>query len=175
MLVNIINPKNYSKNEIEIQSQTEEKVNNTIKEEQITQEENEILQEETNVEWKIEIPSLSLIADISEGTDKETLNKYVGHFEQTPKKEGNVCLAGHNRGYYVNYFGELKQLKGGEEIIYTCEEFTKTYVVIKNIKISDEDWSNLENSNQNKITLITCIENEPEYRRCVQAIEKEEN
>lgn len=74
----------------------------------------------------------------------------------------------------MNYFGELKQLKGGEEIIYTCEEFVKTYIVIKNIKISDEDWSNLENSNQNKITLITCIENEPEYRRCVQAIEKEE-
>ena len=74
----------------------------------------------------------------------------------------------------MNYFGELKQLKGGEEIIYTCEEFIKTYIVIKNIKISDEDWSNLENSNQNKITLITCIENEPEYRRCVQAIEKEE-
>ena len=75
----------------------------------------------------------------------------------------------------MNYFGELKQLKGGEEIIYTYKEFTKTYVVIKNIKISDEDWSNLENSNQNKITLITCIESEPEYRRCVQAIEKEEN
>lgn len=74
----------------------------------------------------------------------------------------------------MNYFGELKKLEGGEEIIYTCEEFTKTYVVIKNIKISDEDWSNLENSNQNKITLITCIENKPEYRRCIQAIEKEE-
>lgn len=175
MVVNIIKPKYHLKNEIEIQRQTEEKVNKAIKEDQITQEEYEIKQEETYEEWKIEIPSLSLIADISEGTDKETLSKYVGHFEQTPKKEGNVCLAGHNRGYYVNYFGELKQLKGGEEIIYTCEEFTKTYVVIKNIKISDEDWSNLENSNQNKITLITCIENEPEYRRCVQAIEKEEN
>ena len=176
LAVNIIKQPNYSKteNEIKIQNQTKENVNNTIEEEQITQEENEIIQEETHKEWKIEIPSLSLIAEISEGTDKETLSKYVGHFEQTPKKEGNVCLAGHNRGYQVNYFGELKKLERGEEIIYTCEEFTKTYVVTKNIKISDEDWSNLENSNQNQITLITCIENEPQYRRCVQAIEKEE-
>ena len=53
-------------------------------------------------------------------------------------------------------------------------KITKIYVVDRNIKISEIDWSYLENSNENKITLITCIENEPEYRRCVQATEKEE-
>ena len=26
---------------------------------------------------------------------------------------------------------------------------------------------------ENRITLITCVENEPEYRRCIQGIEKE--
>lgn len=96
------------------------------------------------------------------------------HFEATPKTEGNVCLAAHNRGYKVNYFENLKNLKGGEEIIYTKGKFAKTYIVERNIKISETDWSYLENSNKNKITLITCIENEPAYRRCVQAIEKEE-
>lgn len=125
--------------------------------------------------WKIEIPAISLIANISEGTEEETLNKFVGHFSITPKIEGNIGLAAHNRGYDVNYFANLKDLKGGEEIIYTYGEFMKTYVVEKNIKISEIDWSYLENSNENKITLITCIENEPEYRRCVQATEKEEN
>lgn len=125
-------------------------------------------------EWKIEIPQILLIANISNGTDKETLDKFVGHFELTPKKEGNICLAGHNRGYPVNYFANLKYLKGGEEIIYTYGSFKKTYVVDKNIKISETDWSYLENSNENKITLITCVENEPEYRRCVQATEREE-
>ena len=125
--------------------------------------------------WEIEIPEISLVAPISEGTEQETLNKFVGHFPITPKTEGNVGLAAHNRGYPVNYFENLKKLQGGEEIIYTYGEFEKRYVVTKNIKISDIDWSYLENSNENKITLITCIENEPEYRRCVQAIEKEEN
>ena len=153
---------------MEVNLEKNEKIYNTVIEEK-----KEIIEEE-NSEWKIEIPSISLVADISEGIDKETLNKYVGHFNITPKKEGNIGLAAHNRGYQVNYFENLKKLKGGEEIIYTCGSFNKTYVVIKNIKISDEDWSYLENSNENKITLITCIENEPEYRRCVQAIEKEE-
>ena len=120
--------------------------------------------------WKIEIPAISLVANISEGTDEETLNQFVGHFELTPTKEGNVCLAAHNRGYKVNYFKNLKSLNEGAEIIYTNGEFAKTYIVNMNIKISETDWSYLENSNQNKITLITCIENEPEYRRCVQAI-----
>ncbi len=129
---------------------------------------------EENETWKIEIPEISLIANISEGTDDETLKKYVGHFSSTPKEEGNIGLAAHNRGYSVNYFENLEKLKGGEEITYTYGEFRKTYVVTQNIKISDIDWSYLENSNENKITLITCIENEPAYRRCVQAIEKEE-
>ena len=130
--------------------------------------------EEKNKNWKIEIPAISLIAEISEGTDEETLNKYVGHFIITQKTEGNIGLAAHNRGYPVNYFENLKNLEGGEEIIYTYGEFSKTYVVKQNIKISDIDWSYLENSKENKITLITCISNEPAYRRCVQATEKEE-
>lgn len=125
-------------------------------------------------EWKIEIPEISLKAKISEGTEKETLNKYVGHFSITPKEQGNIGLAAHNRGYPINYFKNLKKLKGGEEVIYTYGEFVKTYVVTKNIKIHETDWSYLDNTMENKITLITCMENEPEYRRCVQAVEKEE-
>lgn len=143
-----------------------------------TQDNDEVITKDTNEQitnWKIEIPAISLIANISEGTDEETLNEYVGHFSSTPKAEGNIGLAAHNRGYPINYFAKLKELEGGEEIIYTYGENIKTYVVVKNIKISDIDWSYLENSNENKITLITCIENEPAYRRCVQAIEKEEN
>jgi LPXTG-site transpeptidase (sortase) family protein len=39
--------------------------------------------------------------------------------------------------------------------------------------IKDTDWSYLEETDENKITLITCVENEPNYRRCVQATQKE--
>lgn len=38
---------------------------------------------ENNI-WQIKIPKIELSAGISNGTDKETLNKYVGHFIETP-------------------------------------------------------------------------------------------
>lgn len=154
---------------------------NIVETKEENQENNVVINEESQntkeviKNWQIEIPEISLIANISEGTDEETLKKYVGHFSGTPKEEGNIGLAAHNRGYHVNYFENLEKLEGGEEVKYTYGEFVKTYVVTQNIKISDIDWSYLENSNENQITLITCIENEPAYRRCVQAIEKEEN
>ena len=130
--------------------------------------------QEKNEIWKIEIPKISLIADIKDGTTKEVLNQYVGHFEETQKENGNIGLAGHNRGYEVNYFQNLKLLKEGDTIIYTHNEFIKEYEVEKNRIIKDTDWKYLENTEDNRLTLITCVENEPEYRRCIQAIEKEE-
>lgn len=124
--------------------------------------------------WQIEIPKISLIANISEGTTKEILNQYVGHFENTSKEQGNVGLAAHNRGYDVNYFKDLKLLKEGDEIIYKHNEFEKTYEVEKCRIIKDTEWEYLDKTQENMLTLITCVENQPEYRRCIQAIEKEE-
>ncbi|CDE90497.1 putative uncharacterized protein [Clostridium sp. CAG:389] len=134
---------------------------------------NEIQEKIKNVNWKITIPKISLEAEISEGTRKEVMDKFVGHFEETTKTSGNVGLAAHNRGYPVNYFADIKKLKEGDEIIYKYFEFEKTYLVTENKIIADIDWEPLENTKENKITLITCVENEPEYRRCIQAIEKE--
>lgn len=125
-------------------------------------------------EWKITIPILSLEAEISEGTSKEVMDKYVGHFIETSKSNGNIGLAAHNRGYEVNYFNGIKKLKEGDEIVYKYKDFEKIYVVIKNKIIKDTEWSDLEKTQENQITLITCVENEPEYRRCIKAIEKKE-
>ena len=122
--------------------------------------------------WKVIIPAISLEADISEGTGKEVMDEFVGHFEETAKINGNIGLASHNRGYKVNYFSNLKKVKEDDEIIYQYQDYKKTYVVTKNVVIKDIDWSYLQNTKENKITLITCIENEPNYRRCVQGIEK---
>ena len=128
--------------------------------------------EEKN-KWKITIPEISLEAEISEGTSKEIMDKFVGHFEETTKISGNVGLAAHNRGYAVNYFANIKQLKENDKIIYQYNGEQKTYSVIENKIIKDTDWSLLENTKDNRITLITCVENEPLYRRCVQATEIE--
>ena len=146
-------------------------INQGTKEDSEVQNNNYIIQtEESN--WKIKIPKISLEASISEGTGKEVMDKYVGHFEETSKKSGNIGLAAHNRGYAVNYFARIKELKEGDEIIYKYNDFEKTYIVVENKIIKDTDWEDLEETEENKITLITCVENEPEYRRCIQGIEK---
>ena len=157
----------YSNN---INQETKEEKNNDYSDTKVKNNETkEKEKKETN--WKIIIPKISLEAEICEGTSKRVMDEYVGHFEETSLKSGNIGLAAHNRGYEVNYFAEIKKLQIGDEIIYKYYDFEKTYKVSKNIIITDEDWSYLEETEENTITLITCIENQPEYRRCVQAIE----
>ncbi len=122
--------------------------------------------------WSIKIPIINLEATIHEGTSADILNKYVGHFEDTSVFNGNIGLAAHNRGYKVNYFENVKKLKNGDIIYYSYNGKEKQYIVDKIKVIKDTDWSNLENTNENKITLITCVEDAPAYRRCIQASEK---
>ena len=137
--------------------------------------EKEVIQEKSEEEknmWYLEIPKINLRADIKEGTTKEIMENYIGHFEETNKEKGNVGLAAHNRGYKNNYFEKLKELKEGDSIFYNYQGSTKEYLVTKHVIIKDTDWSYLEKTDTNMITLITCVENEPEYRRCIQGEEK---
>ena len=145
--------------------ETKEQVNNTNEtvKEKIT--------EDVNT-WCLEIPKINLKANISEGTTKEVMEDYIGHFEETTKENGNVGLAAHNRGYKNNYFQKIKELKEGDSIFYTYKGETKEYLVTKHVIIKDTDWTYLEDTDKNTITLITCVENEPEYRRCIQGVEK---
>jgi LPXTG-site transpeptidase (sortase) family protein len=124
--------------------------------------------------WQIEIPKIELVAPISEGTSQEVMLEYVGHFEDTNILSGNVGLAAHNRGYPINYFAKLKELEINDEIIYKTKYGVKRYKVILTTIIQDTDWSYLQETEENKITLITCVENKPNQRRCIQGIEIKE-
>ena len=155
---------------INIKDQTKENDNqNTVNPEINTQMQS--VQATNDLDWNIEIPKINLIAKISEGTSKEIMDVFVGHFEETAKDIGNIGLAAHNRGYKVNYFQDLKKLEEGDEILYKYNGKQRKYFVKIHKIIKDTDWTLLENTEENRITLITCVENEPEYRRCIQAIE----
>ena len=154
---------NIKKDSNQVSQTTEEKIDKS-KEEQLIQEQEE---------WYLEIPCINLKANIKEGTTKEIMDDYIGHFEETSKDLGNVGLAAHNRGYKNNYFENLKKLEEGEVIQYKYKNLKREYVVEKHIIIKDTDWTNLKDTDENIITLITCVENQPEYRRCIQGIEKE--
>ena len=155
--------KSYLKAGFNVENQIQNKVSNSLNNQTNSPES----QQETE-EWYIEIPIINLKANIKEGTEKETLDDYVGHFEETQKENGNIGLAAHNRGYKNNYFENIKKLKEDDSIFYNYKGKIKEYKVEKIYIIKDTDWNCLENTEKNIITLITCVENQPEYRRCIQ-------
>ena len=122
---------------IETEKSGSEENENNVKSKSIIEDSKEIKQTEN---WQIEIPKISLVANIQEGTSKEILSKYVGHFTITQRENGNVGLAAHNRGYEVNYFQDLKLLKEGDEIKYKYNGIEKLYEVEKCRIIKDTEW-----------------------------------
>ena len=121
-----------------------------------------------NVLGVIKIDKINFEGLIYEGTYMQTLSKGVGHFENTPYIDGNVCLAAHNSNLY---WAKLHTLSTGDKIHYTCFLGTKEYEVSNISKISETDWSSLENTDTNTLTLITCVKGQKNLRLCVQAKE----
>lgn len=74
-------------------------------------------------------------------------------------------------GFPINYFEKVKDLKLGDEIIYRTPLGEKKYSVTLSKIIEETDWSYLQETEENKITLITCVRNKPNKRLCVQANE----
>ncbi len=124
---------------------------------------------ETNIIGTLEIPSINLKVSVAEGIENDVIDKYVGHFPSTALFNGNVGLAGHNT---TEFFANLKKLKEGDEIVYNFLLSSKTYMVDTIAEIQEDEWSYLEDTKENKITLITCIKNQPTKRLCIQATEK---
>lgn len=118
----------------------------------------------------VKIPSLAISLKVWEGETTASMSKGLGHYTSTSGWDGNVGVCGHNRGTKYN-IGEIIHLKKGDTITYTTVYGTRTYAVTYVGKILNNDWSYLQGTFDNRITLTTCLANQPEYRVCVQAIE----
>lgn len=128
----------------------------------------DVQQEKNGVIAYLSIPSIGLEnAPIKEGTDMDTLNNYLGHFTDSAYLEGNIAIAGHNRGYEKNYFENLDKVEQGDEIRYQTKYQTKKYKVSEIKTIKDKDVYVIENTPENKITLITCVKNKGNLRLCI--------
>ena len=99
------------------------------------------------------------------------LDNFVGHFEETGITSGNIGLAAHNRGYQNNYFARIKELKKGDVVYYTYFGTFKAFIINDLLIIKDDNWDLLSESSSTMLTLITCLEDRPHYRRCIQALE----
>ena len=118
----------------------------------------------------LKIPAIGLSVRVYEGTDSSTLAKGAGHFEGTSIWDGNVSIAGHNRGVRDD-FGDLHTLERGDAITWTTRLGTRTYEVISVEKVRETDASGTAPSAENMLTLYTCVRNQREYRWQVQAVE----
>ena len=116
----------------------------------------------------IKIEKIGFEGLIYEGTSLDTLDKGVGHFQNSSYLNGNVCLAAHNSS---KYWAKLYTLENGDKITYISFLGTKEYMVNSITQIYATDWSKLEKTNENILTLITCVKGEPSQRLCVQALE----
>jgi sortase A len=107
---------------------------------------------------------------VYEGEDLSNLKKGAGHFSSTSAWDGNVALAGHNRGGSA-YFSFVKDLEKGDTLTYTTQYGTRTYRVVSKTQIDEYDNLPLSWSGENILTLITCVADVPENRFCVVATE----
>ena len=118
----------------------------------------------------LSISKLKLSAKVYEDESLENMKKGVGHFKSTSCWDGNVGFAAHNRGA-ADFFGEIHTLVNGDKITYTTKLGTRTYEVFFVGKIHETDFSRLGRTDENIVTLTTCVRDVPELRWCVQARE----
>ena len=119
----------------------------------------------------LKIPAINLTVKVYQGTDSTALKKGAGHFTNTSIWDGNACFAGHNRGVN-NHFGKIHTLEAGDTITLTTMLGTRTYSVASVEKVSVNDSSGTAPTTDNRVTLYTCVMNQPDYRWCVTAIQQ---
>ncbi len=121
------------------------------------------------------IPDIGLAVRVYEADDEmAAMTKGAAHFKSTSAWDGNVGFSGHNinldgsAGYFLN----LYTLKQGAIIQYETAHGRREYAVESVAEIAETDWSRLGRTQDNRVTLITCISGKPSLRLCVQAVEK---
>jgi sortase A len=102
----------------------------------------------------LRIPKIRLEVAVLPGTDDRTLDRGVGHIEDTapPGADGNSGLAGHRDGF----FRGLKDIGPGDAIVLETLQGTEAYVVERTWIVNPEDVSVLDPTPTRSLTLVTC-------------------
>lgn len=119
---------------------------------------------------RLQIPAIGLNVKVYDGDELAAMRKGVGHISGTSVWNSNVGVVGHNRGTN-DYFGRLKTLSVDDTVTYTTNAGVRTYQVSYVGQIDETDWSMLQYTTDNRLTLITCVENVPGKRVLVQCVE----
>ncbi len=102
----------------------------------------------------LRIPRLNLEVPVLEGTNDWTLNRAVGHLEDTaePGADGNSGIAGHRDGF----FRMLKDVGAGDTIEIETLSSVEVYRVERTWIVDPTDVSVLDPTQSRSVTLVTC-------------------
>jgi sortase A len=102
----------------------------------------------------LRIPDIRLEVAVLPGTDERTLDRGVGHIEQTsvPGTDGNAGIAGHRDGF----FRGLKDIDPGDVIELDTLHGKETYRVERTWIVDPDDVSVLDPTSGRSLTLVTC-------------------
>jgi sortase A len=102
----------------------------------------------------LRIPKIRLEVAILPGTDETTLNRAVGHIEDTalPGTDGNSGIAGHRDGF----FRGLKDIGRDDAIEVETLRGKEVYRVERVWVVDPTDVSGLEPTPVRSVTLVTC-------------------
>ena len=104
----------------------------------------------------IEIPKINLKKIIKQGTNQEILNEgYVGLLTGKTINNSNIVLAGHN---IESVFKNIKKLTLNDTIYVYFENKKYEYQVIKILTIEIDELNYLNDTEEKKLTLITCTD-----------------
>jgi LPXTG-site transpeptidase (sortase) family protein len=121
------------------------------------------------------IGKIGLSVNIYESDDQmEVMNRGAAHFKSTSAWDGNVGLSAHTQTASGSgaFFKDLHLLAAGDSIVYKTSLGEREYIVTTIKTISDEDWSDLSRTPENKLTLITCVNSDKAKRLVVQAVQR---
>ena len=102
----------------------------------------------------LRIPRLQLEVPVLPGTDDRTLDRAVGHIDDTalPGADGNSGIAGHRDGF----FRGLKDIAEGDVIELETAKRKEVYRVERTWVVDPEDVSVLDPTPTRALTLVTC-------------------
>jgi sortase A len=102
----------------------------------------------------LRIPRLHIEVPVLPGTDDGTLDRAVGHIDDTalPGADGNSGIAGHRDGF----FRGLKDITEGDVIELETSKAKEVYRVERTWIVDPEDVSVLDQTPARALTLVTC-------------------
>ncbi|HEX9548475.1 MAG TPA: class E sortase [Acidimicrobiales bacterium] len=105
----------------------------------------------------IVIPKIGVDKFVVEGVHVTQLRKGPGHYPGTPLpgQPGNAAIAGHRTTYGAPFY-RLNELQPGDDILVTTMEGHFRYVVSQSAVVKPSQWSVLDSTPDNRLTLTTC-------------------